>query len=863
MKKILILAAFMFLTVSSSSAFEGARTNYYLDNGMEVVITEVPTSPVVALYGLVKTGSATEGKYLGSGISHYLEHMLFKGTDRRGHGEIAGEIQSLGGNINATTSKAYTNYTITVPHAHFDKGLDVLADMLQNATIDADDAASEKDVIKNEMRLHNDNPRRFLHNQVFLNSYREHPYRHPTIGYPRIFEQIAHKELYDYYKLHYAPNNMILSIAGNIKIDEIKPKIDAIFGDFTPQPYVSHDIAKEPVQMAERVFKHAYPTNITRALMAYHSVPLLHKDLYPLDVLANILGSGKTSRLYQALYEEERIVHSISAGNYTPKYPGLFEIEFSLDYANLDAAIEKIKSEIEHIKNDGVDKKELEKIKRKSIANHVFYSQTAPELAHSQVMDAAFANDYLFSDKYVEGMKAVTEKDVVRVAKKYLTDDNLTTTVLYPESEKAAVTEVKNKGLIGDLQTVKLDNGATLLLKENHMFEMVSIYVVFQGGLRYQEEDVVGIAEMTQRLMQQGTKKYDFEELTELEDQRGMIMGGFSGSNSMGFRFQFLPDDTELVMDLLEQVVLYPTFPEKRLEKIKTNMLVDINNRKDNVFRYTREVLNETLFKGHPYQWRPAGYEETVGQLTRDKVKTHYKKVVHPENMVIAVAGDFDTSSLKEALIDRFEDMPAGQYVAPELSTTPVTEKKVIEMRLPKEQAAVIYGFRGTTLDHEDRYKLEVLTGVLGSSFNGRMFTKIRDKLGKAYTLGGFDVPGIDTGSVYFYVMTTDQHVGKVQELLDKEIVDLQKNLVTDEELDDIKTYLKGSFDESIEKINKLNYMMSLNEVYGLGAEDYLHYKARIDAVTKDDIRTMARKYFDLQRAVVAVSRPETAAEEK
>ena len=202
----------LFFVPGSASAIEALRVE--LDNGMVVLVAEKPDSPIVAVYGLVKTGSATEGEFLGTGVSHYLEHMLFKGTENRGVGEIAGKIQAVGGSINAATGRDYTIYTINVPYDQFAIAIDILADVLRNATLDPEEAAKERDVILNEMRMHNDNPDRKLSEVTSKNIYLNHPYRHPVIGYEELFKGLTPDSLRQYYKKHYVPNNIVVTIAG-------------------------------------------------------------------------------------------------------------------------------------------------------------------------------------------------------------------------------------------------------------------------------------------------------------------------------------------------------------------------------------------------------------------------------------------------------------------------------------------------------------------------------------------------------------------------------------------------------------------------------------------------------------------------
>jgi len=323
------LLAFIFVggAFVSSLWAAGPSQRFVLDNGLVVLISEMPTSPMVSVYGLVRTGSAREGEFVGSGISHFLEHMLFQGAHGQPGGALAAKVQAVGGNINASTGQDFTIYTVNVPNDHFEMALDTLTGMLFNAPIDPQEVEKERDVIFAEMRLHKDNPDSWLGRLAFQNSYLKHTYRHPVIGYEDLFGRITREELWQYYKQHYAPNNIILSVAGNIKTEEIKGKIIEKLNSIPRQPFVLDIVPQEPPQISARRFEEEYPTDLARLSMAFQGVSLLNEDMYALDVLAVVMGQGESSRLYQKLYKEKGIAYSVYASNYTPVDPGLFEVE--------------------------------------------------------------------------------------------------------------------------------------------------------------------------------------------------------------------------------------------------------------------------------------------------------------------------------------------------------------------------------------------------------------------------------------------------------------------------------------------------------------------------------------------------------
>ncbi|MCK5259551.1 MAG: insulinase family protein [Candidatus Omnitrophica bacterium] len=851
------LAAALLLFFSfSSHAFEERSFKDILDNGLTVLVTEIPSSPVVSLYALVKTGSATEGKFLGAGISHFLEHMLFKGTHGRDVGELAACIQAVGGKINASTGMDYTIYTITVPHGSFDVALDILSDMLANAEMDAQEVERERNVIFSEMRMRNDNPDAKINELTFKNVFIAHPYRHPVIGYRSLFAGITREDLIEYYRERYAPNNTVFSVAGNVDAKEAFLKVKETFKDFKRRHSVIRNLPREPKQISPRRYEEEYPTELTRLSMSFGSTELLHPDLYALDVLAKILGQGKSSRLYLDIYKKQALVHSISASNYTPIDRGIFWIDCLLEQENVDAVIGAVLRQVDEVKVKGVKPAELAKAKQQVRSEHVLRHKTSASIAYAQAFDEAFAGDPHFSKKYVEGIARVTLDDIKRVANMYLVESGLTTVVLKP-GEKDAEEKTETR-IIAEKKIQKhvLDNGLTVLLKEDHAFPLVAVRLVANGGVRQETVERNGLFSMLASTWTKGTKNYSANGIAEKVESLGMRLGGFSGRNSFGLSMEFLAEQLPTALDLLKELVAHPTFPEEETVKVKEQKRTIIRRREDNIFASTAYVLKKTLFLTHAFRLEEEGTIESVDRITRNDLTAFYKRFVVPGNMVISVFGDIDAEDVLNDIKKSFASLKDGELTLKVHKEDPPEQPREEILIMNKEQAMVMFGFQGLTFHDPDAYGLEVLAAILGSSFNGRLFTNIRDQLGDAYTLGGNFLPGPDAGFVYFYVLTAEEEVEKVKDLLKKEIKRLQSEHVPGKELKDIKTYLKGTFKASQETSASLNFMVSLDELYGLGFDHYQGYDGRIDEVTQEDIKRLAREHLDLNKAAVVVTMP-------
>jgi len=838
-------------------ASDDSSSKYVLDNGLTVLVNEMPLSPTVSVYALVKTGSATEGKFLGTGITHFLEHMLFKGTHEGGVGELADRLDPVGGSINASTGMDYTVYTVTVPRESFQVALAVVADMMQHAAMDPEEVERERNVIFSEMRMRDDDPGSKLSALTFQSVYLEHPYRHPIIGYKSLLEQVTREDLLEYYRSRYVPNNMILSIAGDIKSSDALSQVKEALGAFKRSYPVTRNLPREPAQISPRHYEEEYPTDLMRLSMSFPSVALLHLDLYALDVLAQILGQGESSRLYTTVYKKLGLVHSITASNYTPMDQGVFIVNGLLEERNLEAAISAILGQIDEIKRKGVLPQELEKAKQQVRAEHILDQQTTASLAYKQALDEAFTGDHQFSKKYVQAIRQVTNEDVRRVAGIYLGDSRLTTVILRPQREKKNEAPAADLARKDGIQKYTLSNGLTVLLREDHALPLIAVQLAANGGTRQEIAEQNGISAMLASLWTKGTERHSSSQIAEITEGIGMQLRGFSGRNSLGLSMQFLTEQLPVALDLLRELIVSPTFPEEEMEKVKENMRVAIRARDDDIFQFTAHVLKETLFLTHPFRLEEGGTIETIDRITRDDIKNYYERLAVPGNMVLSVFGDIAADDVLKDIQKGLGALKNKEVSLRSYQEDPPGETREKSFAMDKQQAMVMFGFHGTSFIDDDRYGMEILSEILGSSFNGRLFMNIRERSGGAYTLGGGFVPGPDAGLVYFYVLTTEEEAESVKEVIKKEIRRLQTELIPDQELAGMKTYLKGMFKASQETNASLAFMTSLDELYGLGFDQYRQYDASIDAVTSGDLQRLAQRYLDLSKAAIVVTRPQ------
>ncbi|HEY0368629.1 MAG TPA: pitrilysin family protein, partial [Chthoniobacterales bacterium] len=308
-----------------------------LPNGLTIIVQEDHSAPVVSVQAWCGTGSINEDAQLGAGLSHLLEHMLFKGTKTRGGNEIAQAVQDVGGYINAYTSFDRTVYWIDAPKAGASTAIDVLADTMMNSTLPIDEFAKEQEVIRREFAMGFDDPDRMAGQLLFATAFQTHPYRLPVIGLMDIFDQVTHADMVAYYKRRYVPNNITFVVVGDVETKAVREQLAKFFEHHPARPLQPVYLPVEPKQLGTREVHQEFATELTRLSLAWHIPALTHPDVPALDLLSTILGDGRSSRLYRRVREEAGLVYGISAYSYTPGDPGLLGVEATTDPEKRDA----------------------------------------------------------------------------------------------------------------------------------------------------------------------------------------------------------------------------------------------------------------------------------------------------------------------------------------------------------------------------------------------------------------------------------------------------------------------------------------------------------------------------------------------
>src|SRR5688500_4564332 len=680
-----------------------------LENGLTLIIREDHSAPVVSAQAWCKAGSIDEGKWLGAGLSHVLEHMLFKGTTTREAGKIDQEVQDAGGYMNAYTSFDRTVYWINVPNTGGKVAIEILCDIMQNATLPADEMVKEKQVILREMDMNQDDPGQRSARRLFETAYTRSPYRFTIIGYPDIYNEVQRDDVFAYYREKYAPNNLFFVVTGDVKAEEVERQIREAFAKTKTRAMPPAVLPEEPKQVAAREMIEEAPIEMGHFHFSWHIPDLRHPDVPLLDILATLLGSGRSSRLYEEVREKQGGVNSVAAWTYSPGNPGLFGMSAVVEPDKFDAARAAMLAEVDKMKTNLVTAEELGKAAKQFTAATLSSRKTMQGQAQDLGSSWMAASDLNFSARYLEAVKRATPADLQRVAREYLTTENRTLYALLPTGAAPRTTEASDQFADKPVQKFDFPNGLRLLVKEDHRLPFVEFRSVFRGGVLAETAQNNGVSLLTAKLLLKGTSTRSAEGIANEIESLGGSIESYSGNNSFGVNAEVLSTDFTTGLDLVADVILRPTFPETALERERQIQLAGIRAQKDELLPTASKMMRRGMFGDIGYGLHTNGTEKSVGSIGVTDLKRFHEGFMRPNNCVLAVFGDVKAEAVRAAVDKHFGTWAKGGKAidSKALSASLSEVKRSVETR-DKKQAVMVIGFPGSTLHNDDRYALEL-----------------------------------------------------------------------------------------------------------------------------------------------------------
>jgi zinc protease len=828
-----------------------------LDNGMILLIKEDHSAPVAAVQIWVGSGAVHEEEFLGSGLSHFVEHMIFKGTPTRTPGDIMKQATDAGGKINAYTAQDRTVFHITLPAKRWATGLDILGDAVMHATFPADEWQREQQVILREIAMGRDSPEHILWYALYETAFRAHPYRVPVIGYEPVFKARTHAELVNYFHSHYVANNMLTVIVGDVDAAEVEAQVRKTFTGFERRAAKPVFLPPEPLQLAARTLTKTGDFNVGRLALAWHTVSLNHPDAPVLHLLSVIVGQGRSSRLVAGLKEQRKLVFDIEAFSECPQDPGLFGVFAKFEPAKEQEVVAALRAEAAVWRAGKFSATEIDKARRMVIVGELNSLQTMDGQAASIAQGEFYAGTPHFNEQYLRRLSTVTAAELHAVAGRYLTDENSTLVVLLPKTAAAAAQPAATAALVKEPAKLGDIHGVPVLIHEDHRIPMLYLCAVTKGGMLTETEGDNGITQMATELLTRGTARRSAAEIARETEQLGASLGSFAGRNSFGLQASGLVKDADKLVDLFSDCLLHATCPPDEIEKQREIQLAAIVQEREKPIFIAEEALRQTLFPQHPYRLNVQGTEASVKQLQQGALLAYLRRHLVQGNLTLAVFGDVTPETARVLAERMLQGVPAGDTPLGTVAAARPQLPARRSTREPREQAIVLMGFPGVAVNDPREDGLALLEEIL-SGLSSDLGAEIREKRGLVYYVGASNRPGLVPGHFFLYAGTREDQAAEVERLMAEQLQRLATAGPRPDELARAREQLVSESMMSRQHNEGLAQTCALNELYGLGFDHSLNIEQRLGVWNIAKLQQLAADFFHADRCVVSQVFPTT-----
>jgi zinc protease len=891
----LAIGAILMTAGGSAEATDSKVQQRKLANGLAVLVQEDHSAPLVCSYIWYRVGVRHEPSGQ-AGISHFLEHMAFKGTERLSGREMNRLVTAKGGYLNGFTSMDYTAYVETLPSDALDLAFEIESERMARCTLSAEDIETEKGVVLSEFEGRENDPSFLLYLQMMATQFPGQPYGRDAIGLKDDLRALTRDEMVAYYRSHYAPNNAVLAVTGDISAEEVFEKAKRYFGPIppdTPAPPAPNP-GRGPT--GEKRVKLELPGRTPYLQVVYEVPPIQHPDHVILEVAQNILSGGRTSRLYPALVATG-LASSAGGWDYENPQRTVFAFQVSMlpgvEHAIVEQAFDEV---IEGLQHEPASAADLTKARNQTKASFVYSSDGVTNLAHQLgYYDTIY--DYHYLETFPARVEAVTAEDIQRAMRTYFVKENRTVGWLVPTGEgeapgggeAAAPSDVHWRrpdpsalalglsngwadagdllvpappglGPVAPIHQVKLSNGMTVVMQENHSAPFVAVYGNVLAGPVLDPEGKAGLAAFCAEMLSRGTERRPWQAIRdELETVAADLQFG-TGVQVGTMAGRCLRDDLGLLLEATAEQLMTPAFPADEVEKVRGQLLAAQQHRDENTLQIAeRELLSHLYPVGHPLHTPRLGTAETVSGITRDDLVQFHSRYYRPENTYLAIVGDIDPAKATE-LIERTLGpwQRAGEPAKVQLPPVPVPEKpQTVEVPVPnKTQVDIALGFPGISRKDPRFYQADLMNYLLGEGFMSRLNMRIREELGLAYYVFSAYRAYWGPGPWILQMGVNPANAGEAVAAALEEIGRMQAETPSEEELQLWKDYVKGTVARRMETYGGIAQELLMASFYDLGLYHAYQYPGILGKITPAEVNEAAKEFLHPEGYVAVMAGP-------
>ena len=834
---------------------DSPATVHHLENGLTVLIDDTVDAPVVSCQFWVGTGSMHEAPRLGSGVSHLLEHMVFKGTEKYSSQSLGDTVQAAGGQWNAYTTFDRTVYYIDGPSENVQTFLDVLSEMVFRPSFPEDEFERERDVIRREIDMGKDNPGSVSSRLIFSTAYQRDPRKHPVIGHLDLFNALTYQDMVTYHGNRYSPRNVVVSIAGKVDpgelLEYLKQQTPAQSTVYDDQPVVPI----EPQQIAPRTARKEFAVPVSNLSLSWKAPDQSHPDAPALDLLASVLGAGRSSTLYRELREERNLCLGIYASSWLPPQgPGLFTVGAEVVPENRDSLQEEILAHIETTISE-LTRAQLKKAVRMSLTSQFRTLATASGRATDLANNWHEARNIDYTGHYLQQLETVTLENVRKAAHTWLIPSTLNVVSLDPLESglRTAPDVLTRKSTEFPLETHTLSNGLRVVLGPDDKLPFVNFSSASLAGMPSETAGTHGINALLSSLLDKGTEHTSAEAFANILDENGARFSAGSGNNTFSTQAEFLTEDAALILSLIGESMSQPLLPKAAIEREKIALIAAIEESRTKPLQEAFRLSREQLFGQAGYGLGRLGSIDSLAQLDRDQLLHHRSNYLSASNTVVAAFGNFDPPALLAQLEENLGSLEKGHPFTPPSSMSTTGQSR--HLPLDKNQAALVISFPTTGIRDAGVTAWELINAYT-SDMSGPLFVRIREELGLAYSVGSTMWHGLDTGMFSFYLATAPDQLDLAREELLKQVHSLARKGLTEADFQAARTSQLASVALGNQANGARAQLSAVDVLLGFPADRFRSQTELIQQLSLKSVNLQAEAIFSQKPTISTVGPP-------
>lgn len=860
-----------------------------LGNGLRVLIREDRRTPVAVVNVWVGVGSNREDDHV-RGWSHGIEHMLFKGTGRRGEADFALEVADMGGTTNAGTGYETTNYHILCPAEHVLGAVDILHDALYHSTFAPESLDPERQVLVHENHMYDDQPSGFgvTWKWALELACDRSPYRHPIGGLDAALLETPREDIVAFWKRAYRPDAMSVVVCGDVDAEAVLAAVVERFGA-EPVPDAPPPVSPPP-EPAHAALRYRLQRGDVQRVYGKLVLPGLSEcdpDRAVVDVLQQILSDGRSSRLYRTVQEERELVSGITLLSESGPREGLLVVDLETDGERIKAALAAVAEVLAGLTDAPPEPAELERAKIRAERSHAMGLETVQGQAHSLGwhdlmgdLDGAF--------DHPARVAAVSGAQVQALARRLFRPENFSLVLYAPEATPdgvlpadadevaalmgaalaaaaagqpvadaaapapgAAPPVVRREAPPGrdrPFEEVLLDGGLRCYVRRDTSLPVVSLGLYACGGVGQEPAGKEGLTALAQQIHAKASRDLDATELSAFVEDRGASLAAHASRDHAGLHLTGLTRHLDELIDALGVLAAHPVFPEQELAKERRFALDDLLALQDDPFQFAALELRRRFYGDHPYAHPLVGTPAGLESLSRADLVDLHRRTWVTRNLHVVVSGDVDRDRLLDRLGRALADLPQERCPDPaDLSRVP-SPQGVERHRLPKDvrQSVVLSAWRGPDGPNSDRASLALLQTLLNGQ-SGRLFAELRNRRSLCYASGMMVARGMAPGMLAGYVLTSPEKEQEAAAALAAEMHAVAQAPAPAEEFERARARLVGSLLISLQSNNARVSRCAADVLYGRAPNNLAYYLDEIRRLTPESVAETAARYLGVE----------------